>query len=137
MQVQSYLFFDGRCEEALDFYRETLGAEVVMMMRFKEMPASEGYRPAAGSEEKILHASFRVGESLLMASDGMNGGQPKYEGFSLSISVPDDAEAERIFALISEGGQVQMPMTPTFWTSRFGMATDKFGVGWMVNVEQK
>lgn len=137
MQVQPYLFFDGRCEEALNFYREKLGAEVVMMMRFKEMPASEGYAIAPGSEEKILHATFRVGDSLIMASDGMNGGQPKYEGFSLSISVPDDAEAERIFALISEGGQVQMPIGPTFWTSRFGMAADKFGLGWMVNVEQK
>ncbi|HEY0074603.1 MAG TPA: VOC family protein [Abditibacteriaceae bacterium] len=137
MQVQPYLFFDGRCEEALDFYREKLGAEVIMMMRFKEMPASEGHAIAPGSEEKILHATFRIGDSLIMASDGMNGGQPKYEGFSLTLSVADDAEAERIFALISEDGQVQMPIGPTFWTSRFGMAADKFGVGWMVNVEQK
>lgn len=135
MQVQPYLFFNGRCEEALAFYREALGAQVEMMMRFKDSPVPHqpGMVPP-GAEDKVMHASFRIGDSILMASDGNCPSQTDFRGFSLSITAPDDAAAERLFAVLSEGGQVQMPMGPTFFSSRFGMVADRFGVGWMVIV---
>jgi len=135
MLVQSYLFFDGRCEEALEFYKRTLGAEVTMLMRFKESP--EPHPPGMippGAESKIMHSSFRVGETTVMASDGNCRGKPSFQGFSLSLSVPNDAEAERLFAKLGEGGQVQMPLAKTFFSSRFGMVADRFGVSWMVIV---
>jgi PhnB protein len=133
MQVQSYLFFDGRCEEALNFYRKALGAEVTMLMRNKESP--EPHPPGMlphGSEEKIMHASFRIGDSTVMASDGHNGGQPQFKGFSLSLDAKDDAHAKTLFAALAEGGEVQMPITKTFFASSFGMVADRFGVSWMV-----
>lgn len=134
MTVQPYLFFDGRCEEALDFYREAVGAEVVMMMRFKESPDPvPPDQVAPGSEDKIMHACLRIGETELMASDGACSGQTSFAGFSLSISVPA-AAADRVFAALAEGGEVRMPLTETFWSPRFGMLADRFGVGWMVNV---
>ena len=133
MLVQPYLFFDGRCEEALAFYRSTLGAEVTMLMRFKESPEPI---PAdmcpPGSDEKVMHASFTIGETTLMASDGRATGNPVFQGFSLSLSVPNDAEAERLFNALSEGGKVEMPLGKTFYASSFGMVADRFGVGWMV-----
>jgi PhnB protein len=133
MQVQPYLFFDGRCEEAIEFYRKTLGAEVEMMMRFKDSPeAADPAMCPPGSGEKVMHASIRIGDTTVMASDGRCMGQPKFDGFALSISVNDEAEAERLFAALAEDGQVQMPMTKTFFASRFGMVADRFGVGWMV-----
>ncbi len=135
MPVQSYLFFDGRCDEALEFYRRTLGAEVTMLMRFKDSP--EPHDPdmcAPGNESKVMHASFRVGDTELMASDGRCKGSPNFQGFSLALTVPDDAEAERRFAALADGGQVQMPLAKTFWSSRFGMVADRFGVSWMVFV---
>jgi PhnB protein len=135
MQVQPYLFFDGRCEEAIEFYRRAVGAEVTMLMRFKESP--EPQSPGAvppGSENKIMHASFRIGDSTVMASDGRCLGRPAFQGFSLSLTVSDDAEAERRFAALAEGGQVQMPLAKTFFSSRFGMVADRFGVSWMVVV---
>ena len=132
MQVQPYLNFDGRCEEALDFYRGALGAEVTMLMRFKESPEPGMVSP--GSEDKVLHASFRVGEATVMASDGRCKGQPSFQGISLALTAPDDAEAERRFAALAYGGQVQMPLTKTFFSSRFGMVADRFGVSWMVLV---
>jgi PhnB protein len=133
MQVQSYLFFDGRCEEALNFYRKALGAEVTMLMRNKESPEPHppGMLPP-GSEEKIMHASFRIGDSTVMASDGHNGGQPQFKGFSLSLDAKDDAHAKTLFAALAEGGEVQMPITKTFFASSFGMVADRFGVSWMV-----
>ena len=136
MLAQPYLFFDGRCEEALDFYRRKLGAEVTMLLRFKESPdpPPPGMVPP-GSENKIMHCSFRIGETTVMASDGNCAGKPSFSGFSLSLSVASDAEAQRLFAALGEGGQVQMPMAKTFFSSRFGMLTDRFGVGWMVVVE--
>lgn len=134
--VQPYLFFGGQCEEALEFYRKALGAEVQMLMRYKESP--EQKRPVPECfEEKVMHASFRIGETIVMASDGMCDGKPTFEGFSLSIAVPDEAAAERVFAALGEGGLVTMPLEKTFWAPKFGMLTDRFGVGWMVSVAPK
>ena len=135
MQVQSYLFFNGRCEEAIEFYKKALGAKVEMMMRFKESPEppQPGMVPP-GFENKIMHTSFRVGETTLMASDGCSADKARFEGFSLSLSVPSEAEADRVFAALAEGGQVRMPLAKTFWSPRFGMLEDRFGVGWMISV---
>jgi PhnB protein len=132
MKVQPYLFFDGRCEEAMAFYRETLGAEQGMLMRYKDCPDPALIRP--GSEDKVMHARFRVGETEVLASDGHNTGQPNFQGFGLSLTVADEAEAEQKFAALSDGGEVRMPMAKTFFSPRFGMATDRFGVLWMVYV---
>ena len=133
--VQPYLFFNGKCEEAIEFYRKALGAEVEMMMRFKESPEppKPGMVPP-GFENKIMHASFRVGGTTLMASDGCSAGKPNFEGFSLSLSVASEAEADRAFAALAEGGKVTMPLAKTFWSPRFGMLEDRFGVGWMISV---
>ena len=135
MQVQPYLFFDGRCEEAIEFYRKTLGAEVTMLVRFKDSPEppAPGICPP-GSENKVMHANLRIGDTQMMASDGRCQGRPTFQGFSLSLTVPDDAEAERRFAALSDGGKVQMPLAKTFFSSRFGMVADRFGVSWMVYV---
>jgi PhnB protein len=135
MQVQPYLFFDGRCEEAIEFYRSALGAEVAMLMRFKDSPEppQPGMVPP-GSEDKVMHSSFRIGDTTVMASDGRAQGRPSFRGFSLSLTVPDDGEAERLFAALADGGQVQMPLTKTFFSSRFGMVADRFGVSWMIVV---
>lgn len=134
--VQPYLFFGGQCEEALEFYRTALGAEVQMLMRYKESP--EQKRPVPDCfEEKVMHASFRIGETIVMASDGMCDGKPNFEGFSLSITVPDEAAADRVFAALGEGGLVTMALEKTFWAPKFGMLTDRFGVGWMVSVAHK
>ena len=130
MQIQPYLFFDGRCEEALAFYRGALGAEVTMLMRFKENP-EPGMNPP-GMGEKVMHAELRVGGNTLFASDGNCGGRPTFQGVSLSLTVGGVADAERVFAKLGEGGQVQMPMTQTFFSPRFGMVADRFGVSWMV-----
>jgi PhnB protein len=139
MQVQPYLFFEGRCEEALTFYREHLGAQTVMMMRFKENPEAGKAQTAEGcssmppgSDEKIMHCAFMVGDSMLMASDGMCSGKPNFAGVSLSLTANDEQQAEKYFAALSNGGQVQMAMTQTFFAQRFGMVQDKFGVSWMV-----
>ena len=131
-QIQPYLFFDGRCEEALEFYRRTLGAEVTALLRFKESPDPGMTLPGAG--DKVMHAAVRIGESTIMASDGRCGGQAKFEGFALSLTVPSEAEAERLFAALGAGGQVHMPLTKTFFSPRFGMVADRFGVSWMVYV---
>ena len=132
MQVQPYLFFDGRCEEALAFYRGALGAEVTMLMRFKESPEPGVTMP--GSGDKVMHASVRIGETTMLASDGRCQGAPSFQGFALSLTVPTEAEAERLFGALGDGGQVQMPMTKTFFSPRFGMVADRFGVSWMVYV---
>jgi PhnB protein len=135
MQVQPYLFFDGRCEEALEFYKNALGAEVTRLMRYKDSPEphSPGCVPP-GAENKVMHASFRVGETNVMASDGRCLGKPSFQGFALSLAAANEAEAERLFAAVAEGGQVQMPLTKTFFSSRFGMVADRFGVSWMIIV---
>ena len=134
MEVQAYLFFDGRCEEALEFYRKALGAEVQALMRFKDSPEPEHCPPEAGNENKVMHANFKIGETQIMASDGYCKGQPSFQGFALSLSPKDVAEAERLFNALGDGGQVQMPLAETFWSPRFGMVADRFGVLWMVNV---
>ena len=135
MQVQPYLFFDGRCEEALEFYRRVLGAEVLGLMRFKDTP--EPHAPGMvppGAENKVMHGSFRIGETTVLASDGRCEGHPNFQGFSLSLTVPTAAEAERLFTALADGGQVQMPLTKTFFSARFGMVADRFGVSWMLYV---
>ncbi len=136
VQLQPYLMFNGRCEEAAEFYRQALGAEKTMMMRFNEMPASEDAHVAPDSGHKIMHMSLQIGDTTVMMSDGMNDGQPKFEGFSLSLTTENDTEARRLFDLLAEGGEVCMPMGPTFWSSCFGMVADKFGVSWMVTVTE-
>jgi PhnB protein len=133
--IQPYLFFNGSCEQAVEFYRKALGAEVQMMMRFKESP--EPPPPGAvppGFENKIMHTSFRIGETTVMASDGCSAEKAAFQGFSLSLSVASETDADRVFAALADGGQVQMPLNKTFWSSRFGMVTDRFGVGWMITV---
>jgi PhnB protein len=136
-QILPYLFFDGRCEEALEFYRKALDAKIEMLMRNKESPEPPppGMLPP-GSENKVMHASLRIGDSVVMASDGHCGGKPSFQGFSLSVTARDEAQAKRYFAALSEGGKVTMPLTKTFFAAAFGMATDRFGVGWMVIVEE-
>lgn len=136
MYIQPYLIFDGRCEEAVEFYTQALGAEVTVLMRFEDIP--EPLPPNTvppGSERKIMHTSLRIGDTTVMASDGQCQGSPGFQGFSLSLTVPNAAEADRIFAALADGGQVQMPLDTTFWSPRFGMLTDRFGVSWMINVE--
>jgi PhnB protein len=135
MRVEPYLFFNGRCEEAVEFYKKALGAEVAMLMRFKDSPEphAPGMLPP-GSENKVMHVSFRVGDTTVMASDGFCKGQTDFQGFSLSLTVPHEADADRIFGGLADGGQVQMPLGKTFWSPRFGMVTDRFGLGWMVSV---
>jgi PhnB protein len=136
MQVQPYLFFDGRCEEAVEFYRSALGAEATMLMRFKDSPDPHEHEmvpPGAG--DKVMHMSFRIGDTTVLASDGRCLGRPSFQGFSLSLTAPTDAEAERLFASLADGGQVQMPLVKTFFSSRFGMVADRFGVSWMIHVE--
>lgn len=135
VRVQPYLFFNGRCEEAVEFYRRALGAEVLMLMRFKDNPEPQEHSqvpPEAAN--KVMHLSMRIGDTTILASDGRCMGQPSFQGFSLSLTVPDDAEAERLFTALAEGGQVQTPLAKTFFSSRFGMVTDRFGVLWMVYV---
>ncbi|MDB0528450.1 VOC family protein [Ralstonia solanacearum] len=137
MLVQPYLFFEGRCEEALEFYKKTFGAKVDMLMRYKEAPP--GAEPKAEQcggvvppGDKIMHAAFRIGDTLVMASDGMASGKAEFKGFSLSIDVADEAEAERTFKALGDGGQVSMPLAETFFAKKFGMLVDRFGVMWMV-----
>ena len=136
MQVQPYLFFDGRCEEAIEFYKRALGVKVEMLMRFKDNPEppQPGMSPP-GSDDKVMHACFRIGETAVMASDGRCQGKPSFQGFTLSLTVDSAAEADRLFAAVGDGGQVQMPLTKTFFSSRFGMVADRFGVSWMVLVK--
>ena len=135
MQVHSYLFFDGRCEEALEFYRKAVGAKLTMLMRFKESPdpIPAGKVPP-GSDDKVMHASFDIGDTMVMASDGCAPGEAAFKGFSLSLTAADEAEARRLFDALAEGGQVQMPMGKTFWSPAFGMLVDRFGISWMVQV---
>ena len=135
MLVQPYLFFGGRCEEALEFYRKAIGAEVQMLTRFKESP--EPQKLPECFNDKVMHVAFRIGKTTLMASDGQCDGTQNFDGFSLSITVPDVAEAERVFAALGKGGLVITPLEKTFWSPKFGMLQDRFGVGWMVSVEHK
>jgi PhnB protein len=135
MQIQPYIFLGGRCEEALQFYSDKLGAKIQFMMRFKEAPPDPNHPVAPGMEDKIMHATLQIGDSILMMSDGNIAEEPKrHSGFSLSIPVETAAEGEKLFDALAEGGQIAMPYQKTFWTEGFGMLTDKFGIPWMVNV---
>ncbi|MGA0530743.1 VOC family protein [Hansschlegelia sp. KR7-227] len=136
--IKPYLFFDGRCEEAIEFYKQALGAEVLMLLRFRDNPdqpePSDACMPPPGSADKIMHASLMIRGSEIMMSDGMCGGSPTFNGVSISLSLPDSSAAETVFAALSEGGQVQMPLGPTFFSPIFGMTADRFGVSWMIGV---
>ena len=135
LRPQLSLMFNGNCEEAVDFYRQALGAEPLMTMRYKESPEPPppGCVPA-GFEDKIMHCAFRIGSTVVMASDGTSDKPGIFEGFSLSVTVPTEAEADRAFNALGAGGKVVMPIGKTFWSQRFGMVQDKFGVHWMVTV---
>lgn len=132
MNVQPYLSFEGRCEEAIDFYKSTVGAKVEMMMRFKEAPADQQAMISPESKDKVMHAALKIGEATVMASDGYCSGKPSFSGVSLALTADSPAEADKLFNALSKGGQVTMPMTETFFANRFGTCSDKFGVTWMV-----
>jgi PhnB protein len=132
MTVEPYLFFEGNCQEALEFYRDALGAEVTMLLHFKDSPDPSMVPPNAG--DKVMHASLRIGDSTVLASDGRCQGALSFQGFALSLTLSDEAEAERLFALLGDGGHVLMPLAKTFFSPRFGMVADRFGVSWMVYV---
>jgi PhnB protein len=137
MQVQPYLMLGGRCQEAVDFYREVLGAEVPMLMRFKEAPEPPppGMVPDNWGD-KVMHCELKFGDTVVMASDGCpaNGVDAEFKGFSLTASVADEVEADRVFAALSDRGQVTMPLAKTFFSPRFGVLVDRFGISWMVIV---
>jgi len=132
MQVQPYLFFDGRCDEALEFYKKAIGAKVGTLMRWKDSPDPSMCTP--GNAERVMHAQFQIGDTTVLASDGRNTGQPNFQGFALAIQAKDEPEADRMFNALGDGGQVTMPMAKTFFSPRFGMLADKFGVHWMILV---
>jgi PhnB protein len=135
MQLQPYLNFNGRCEEALDFYKKALGAEVTMLMRFKDSPEPPPPGTPSTNGEKILHSSVRVGGAEFMASDGRCTGKgSSFQGFALSLTLANEAKAKQAFAALSEQGKIEMPLAKTFWSSCFGMVTDRFGVMWMTTV---
>lgn len=133
MQVEPYLFFDGRCEEALEFYKKAIGAEVTALIRFKDSPDPTMVHGGA-DPNKILHAVFRVGETTIMTSDGRNQGKPSFQGFALSIAVKTEAETKKLFNALAEGGRVEMPLGKTFFSPSFGMVVDRFGIMWMLLV---
>ena len=138
MKVESYLMFEGRCDEALEFYRHALGAQVTMLMRYKDNPepaAGQGCADGGGpgpTPEMVMHASFTVGDTQIMASDGMGSGHASFQGISLALSPTNEADAKRYFDALADGGKVQMPLTRTFFSQAFGMVADRFGVPWMV-----
>jgi PhnB protein len=134
MQVQPYLSFEGRCEEAINFYKTAVGAEVIMMMRFKEAPDQSMMTPGTG--DKVMHAALRVGDSTVLASDGQCLGKANFSGISLSLTADNDSDAKRLFNALANGGQIQVPLGKTFFASSFGVVADKFGVPWMVYVPQ-
>jgi PhnB protein len=133
MHVQSYLFFEGRCEEALDFYKKTAGAQVEMLMRWKDRPDKSMCTPPDNAD-KVMHAQFKIGDTTIMASDGRNTGNTDFQGFALAINTKDEAEVDKLFHGLVDGGKITMPLTKTFFSPRFGMLTDKFGVNWMLLV---
>jgi PhnB protein len=132
MHVQPYLDFNGRCDEALEFYKKALGAKIGMVMRWKDSPDKSMVTPQ--NADKVMHSQFQIGDTTVMASDGRSGGKPNFHGIMLSISANSEAAADKLFAGLADGGQVQMPMGKTFFSPRFGMVADKFGVGWMILV---
>jgi PhnB protein len=134
MNVQPYLMFDGRCDEALEFYKKAIGAKVGTLMRWKDSPDPSMCNPS--NADKVMHAQFDVGDTTVLASDGRCTGKPSFQGFALAVSTPTEADANRMFSVLADGGQVQMPLGKTFFSPRFGMVAAKFGVGWMILVAQ-
>ncbi len=134
MQLQPYLFFDGKCDEALEFYKTAVGAKPTMLMRFKDAPDKSMVTP--GTENKVMHAQVDIGDAKVLMSDGRCQGKTNFQGFGLAVSAKTEAEAEKMFGVLSEGGEVRMPMAKTFFSPKFGMVADKFGVLWMVMVGQ-
>ena len=137
MPIQPYLMFEGRCEEAIEFYRHALGAEVAMLMHYSDAPPVESQEgcasPMAMPPSKVMHAALQIGDAMILASDGMCSGTPNFQGISLSLTAATDAEAARLFdALAAGGGEVRMPLASTFFASSFGMVADRFGVSWMI-----
>jgi PhnB protein len=130
MQIEPYLFFEGRTEEALEFYKSKLGAKVEFMMRYKDNPDPQYNPPNSG--EKVMHSCFRIGDTQVMASDGNCTGKPSFQGFSLTFNAADEADAKRRFNALAEGGQVNLPLSETFFAKSFGMVADRFGLNWMV-----
>lgn len=137
MQVQPYLFFNGRADEAIEFYHRALGAEKLVISRFGDSPVPTMLPP--GNEHKVMHGSFRIGTTTVLCSDGMCDESlvGKFSGFSLTIMVDSSSEVERLFHALAEGGQIQMPLSPTFFASLFGMVADRFGISWMIIAEKK
>ncbi len=133
--IQPYLFFNGRCDEAIALYQRALGAEVVMMMRHKDAPEPSPMPLPPGTENKVMHAALNIGGAIVMASDGMNSGVAEFKGFSLSLAYPTEAEAQRAFAALADGGRIDMPLGKTFWSACFGMVTDRLGVQWMISLD--
>jgi PhnB protein len=132
MKIEPYLFFEGRCDEAIEFYRDALAAEVTALMRYKDNPDRDSSRP--GTEDKIMHANLRIGETTVMVSDGLCSGHPNFQGFSLTLSLASEAQASRMFQALAEGGKIRMPLAQTFYSPLFGMVVDRFGVQWMILV---
>jgi PhnB protein len=132
MKIEPYLFFEGRCDEAIEFYRDALGAEVTALMRYKDNPDRDSSRP--GPDDKIMHANLRIGETAVMVSDGLCSGLPNFQGFSLTLSLASEAQASRMFQTLAEGGKILMPLAQTFYSPLFGMVADRFGVQWMILV---
>ena len=136
MHIQPYLYFDGRCEDAITFYREAIGAELVMLMRFGEAPDGEGCAGPMPPADKVMHACLQIGDSQVLVSDGFAAGNPEFKGVSLSLNADDDAHARKLFDALAQGGQVQMPLAESFFATSFGMLTDRFGVAWIIVVSK-
>ena len=136
MQIQPYLNFNGRCQEAIDFYRKSVGAEVIMVMHFKDCPEPQQGMITPENKDKVMHAALKIGDSTVLASDGRCSGSPNFQGISLSLHAKNETEAKRLYGALADGGQVQMPLAKTFFSPGFGMVADRFGVNWMVVVAQ-
>lgn len=130
MRIEPYLFLEGRCDEAIAFYRHALDAELLMLMRYGDSPDPHACGPV--DPAKVMHAALRVGDTMLLLSDGLAGGAPRFEGIALSLAIDDDAGARRCFDALADGGSVTSPLAATFFARSFGMLTDRFGVSWMV-----
>lgn len=134
MHFSPYLNFDGHCKEAIEFYAELLGGEIVFMSTFAEAPDDEDISP--GLKDKIMHAQLKIGDQVIMASDASPENYAIPQGIHITIGVDTPEEAERIYEALSEGGSVQMPLEETFWAKRFAMFSDRFGIPWMVNCDK-
>ena len=136
MQIQPYLNFNGRCHEAIDFYKRVLGAQVQTLMHFKDCQEPQQAMITPENKDKVMHTALTIGDTTVLASDGRCTGSPNFQGISLSLHAKNEAEANRLFGALAEGGQVQMPLAKTFFSPSFGMLADRFGVNWMVIAQQ-